>query len=258
MPCAPGGGGRCVCTAQPRAAPAPTRRRNRPPPHLHTRLCPLRAQTSVLYRGLVDGKYTVSGELVAGAPAESVYALLTDYAASPAIFDNISSSAVSLQGGQMILSQVGAGLWGRGTGRTGRTGRRAPAHGPRCRLPWRPPSPRPTLPLAPPHLQGCRWKFLVFGGEFKVDFTVREQPEELRLAFQLQESSFMRHFEGRWQLERLPSGATLVRHQLAVMPFMELPAAVEGYVRGIFSSQVSAILADLQAELERREGQRQG
>jgi hypothetical protein len=86
---------------------------------------------------------------------------------------------------------------------------------------------------------------------------VQEQPEELRLGFKLQESSFMRHFEGRWQVVRLPSGASAVRHQLAVMPFMELPAALEGYMRGIFSSQVSAILADLAQELARRAEQQQ-
>jgi hypothetical protein len=91
---------------------------------------------------------------------------------------------------------------------------------------------------------------------------VHEQREDLRLSFKMMESSFMRDFEGRWSVRRLPSGAgSVVVHELAVMPFMELPGAVEGYMQSIFSSQVSAILRDLHAELGRRQqqqGQGQG
>ena len=119
---------------------------------------------------------------------------------------------------------------------------------------------QPAAPAAasthtiPPPLQGCKWQFLVFGGEFKVDFTVSEQPEQLKLSFCLLESSFMQAFEGRWQVRPAAGGqGCVVEHQLAVMPFVALPPAVEAYAGKIFVQQVSAILADLQAELRRRE-----
>jgi hypothetical protein len=118
---------------------------------------------------------------------------------------------------------------------------------------WCHPHPHHPHPHTPP-LQGCKWQFLVFGGEFKVDFTVSEQSEQLKLSFCLLESSFMQAFEGRWQVRPAAGGqGCVVEHQLAVMPFVALPPAVEAYAGKIFVAQVSDILADLQAELRRRE-----
>jgi hypothetical protein len=99
-------------------------------------------QPSVAYRGLVDGKYTVSGELMASASAEEIFSILTDYDASGRIFENISSSQVTQQGGKLVLIQVGAGA---GAGP-------APTHPPTPH----PPRPGPGLLPGPRNHSMCR------------------------------------------------------------------------------------------------------
>jgi hypothetical protein len=62
-----------------------------------------------------------------------------------------------------------------------------------------------TYTLSQPHvhaLQACRWSFLAFQGTFSVSLNVAEEPARRLLVFRLQESSFMRDFEGRWQVGR--------------------------------------------------------
>ncbi len=63
-------------------------------------------QLSVTYLGLIDDKYTVSGQLSSSASTEEVYSILTDYQASSRIFNNIASSEIEYRNGQKILSQV--------------------------------------------------------------------------------------------------------------------------------------------------------
>ena len=69
-------------------------------------------QLSVTYLGLLDDKYTVSGQLSASASTDEVYSILTDYQASSRIFNNIASSEIEYRDGQKILSQVRAGCTG--------------------------------------------------------------------------------------------------------------------------------------------------
>ncbi|KAK9808327.1 hypothetical protein WJX73_002249 [Symbiochloris irregularis] len=49
-------------------------------------------------------------------------------------------------------------------------------------------------------LQDCRWQFLMFSGSFRTRLAVHEDPQQQRLTFSLLEASFMRDFEGQWQV----------------------------------------------------------
>lgn len=48
----------------------------------------------------------------------------------------------------------------------------------------------------------CRWEFLVFSGTFETELTVEEDVAGGSVVFSLVSSSFMRHFEGRWQVRQ--------------------------------------------------------
>jgi len=48
--------------------------------------------------------------------------------------------------------------------------------------------------------QACKWQFLAFSGTFDVHLNVDEKPDSRMLVFRLVESSFMKDFEGRWQV----------------------------------------------------------
>ncbi len=48
--------------------------------------------------------------------------------------------------------------------------------------------------------QVCRWEFLVFSGTFETKLMVEEDLPCGTVVFHLVSSSFMRHFEGRWQV----------------------------------------------------------
>jgi hypothetical protein len=50
----------------------------------------------------------------------------------------------------------------------------------------------------------------------------------------------------------LPGGGSSIEHVLAVKPVLAIPAAVANYTSSIFKSQVAALLADLQAEIDRQ------
>jgi hypothetical protein len=59
-------------------------------------------------------------------------------------------------------------------------------------------------------LQACKWQFLAFKGTFNVHLNVMEVPEERLLVFTLAQSSFMRDFEGRWQVGSQQGGLWVV------------------------------------------------
>jgi hypothetical protein len=54
------------------------------------------------------------------------------------------------------------------------------------------------------------------------------------------------------QVQPLPGGGSRIEHILAVKPLLSIPAAVAPYTSSIFKSQVAALLADLQAEIDRQ------
>jgi hypothetical protein len=80
---------------------------------------------------------------------------------------------------------------------------------------------------------------------------VSEDAAARSLVFRLVRSSFMRDFEGRWQVSPCGGGGggARVEHVLAVKPTMPIPAAISQYTQGIFTRQVSNILRDLEREI---------
>ena len=50
------------------------------------------------------------------------------------------------------------------------------------------------------YLQICRWEFLAFSGTFKTLLNVHEERDAGRVVFSLIKSSFMKDFEGQWQV----------------------------------------------------------
>lgn len=50
-------------------------------------------------------------------------------------------------------------------------------------------------------LQICRWEFLAFSGTFKTLLNVHEEKDAGRVVFSLIKSSFMKDFEGQWQVK---------------------------------------------------------
>lgn len=52
-------------------------------------------------------------------------------------------------------------------------------------------------------VQICRWEFLAFSGTFKTLLNVDEERDAGRLVFSLIKSSFMKDFEGQWQVRHL-------------------------------------------------------
>ncbi|KAK9824396.1 hypothetical protein WJX72_009979 [[Myrmecia] bisecta] len=101
-------------------------------------------------------------------------------------------------------------------------------------------------------LQLCRWEFLIFSGTFKTLLSVAEDPVAGRLVFSLVNSSFMRDFEGRWQITPLDGGGCSIEHNLTVAPVVAPPETFAGYAQKIFMRQVSRVMEDLQGELARR------
>ncbi len=80
-------------------------------------------------------------------------------------------------------------------------------------------------------MQTCRWEFLVFSGTFDTALTVEEDHAAGRVVFNLVSSSFMRSFQGAWQVSAhaLPlsctdaapgNTASLRRH---LLPHLEAP-----------------------------------
>lgn len=103
-------------------------------------------------------------------------------------------------------------------------------------------------------LQACKWQFLALAGTFSLQLAVQEEPASRMLVFKLIKSSFMRDFEGRWQVTPTGKSSCMVEHVLAVKPFMPIPAAIGQYTKNIFTRQVTAILADLSLEVDRQTG----
>ncbi|KIZ07366.1 hypothetical protein MNEG_0592 [Monoraphidium neglectum] len=99
--------------------------------------------------------------------------------------------------------------------------------------------------------RACSWRFLAFAGSFNVHLSVSEDAAARSLVFRLVRSSFMRDFEGRWQVSPCGGGGggARVEHVLAVKPTMPIPAAISQYTQGIFTRQVSNILRDLEREI---------
>ncbi|DBA90942.1 TPA: hypothetical protein ACH3X1_016152 [Trebouxia sp. C0004] len=73
-------------------------------------------------------------------------------------------------------------------------------------------------------LQICRWEFLAFSGTFKTLLNVHEERDAGRVVFSLIKSSFMKDFEGQWQLTGTPDGGCHVEHKLKVQPVLDAPA----------------------------------
>ncbi|DBB11662.1 TPA: hypothetical protein ACH3X3_007042 [Trebouxia sp. C0006] len=65
-------------------------------------------------------------------------------------------------------------------------------------------------------LQICRWEFLAFSGTFKTLLNVHEERDAGRVVFSLIKSSFMKDFEGQWQVT---SNANWL-HALHIMPLL--------------------------------------
>lgn len=121
--------------------------------------------------------------------------------------------------------------------------------------------------------QKCRWSFLAFSGTFNAHLSVDEDPVARKLVFKLVQSSFMKDFEGRWELRRetIPpapsaggaaaagaeSETTLVEHILSVQPAIHVPYPISLYTRSIFVRQVGQVMRDLQEEVWRRQQQQQ-
>ncbi|GAB4815692.1 hypothetical protein N2152v2_002738 [Parachlorella kessleri] len=199
-----------------------------------------------------DGAYAVKGRLRTAAPPELVYEVLIDYASLGRVFQNVLESEVVEEGGRKHLVQT------------------------------------------------CKWAFLIFSGTFRTSLAISEDPANLRLAFHLLHSSFMKAFVGQWHVQPAPGGpasssvhpaaaaaaaaaaagggervaaqqaqqaqqqrqqgqvaGSVVVHGLTVRPAVAPPAAVAHYTGKIFVQQVEGILADLEAELERRLCQQQ-
>lgn len=101
-------------------------------------------------------------------------------------------------------------------------------------------------------LQACQWQVLGLKGAFNVHLNVEEDPASRSLVFRLHESSFMKDFEGRWQVQAAADGGCRIEHILAVKPVMEIPAAIAPYTSSIFKQQVGKLLQDLQHAIDRQ------
>ncbi|KAL3139314.1 hypothetical protein ABBQ38_003652 [Trebouxia sp. C0009 RCD-2024] len=102
-------------------------------------------------------------------------------------------------------------------------------------------------------LQICRWEFLAFSGTFKTLLNVDEERDAGRVVFSLIKSSFMKDFEGQWQLTESPGGGCHVEHRLKVQPVLDAPPLFSGYAQRIFVKQVTKVLEDLLAALKAQE-----
>jgi len=159
--------------------------------------------------------FRVAGTLTSPAPPATAWAALTDYAAAPSIFASVAACA-----------ELG---------------------------------PCPTTPGAVRIEQAVAWSFLVFGGAFKMTLAVADAPPPpdappgtRALAFTLVDSRYLSSFRGLWTVAPEAGGGCAVTHELAVTPRAPPPKAVRKLVQSLFARQVAALLADLEAELERR------
>lgn len=179
---------------------------------------------------LKDGTYCVRGTVGVSTSAPEVYALLQDYEGAPRVFANILSSKCTRDSdtGEVMSRLLVQRL---------------------C-----PNDLDPIRFLQIELLQSCSWRFLLLKGAFDVHMRVHESPELGSLRFTMRESTFMRSFEGRWQV--IPEGpaSCVVEHELRIELALPPPKAISPYVVSIFESQVEGILRDLVRELDRREG----
>jgi hypothetical protein len=100
--------------------------------------------------------------------------------------------------------------------------------------------------------QHCTWAFLIFKGTFKMVVSIDLQPAARSLNFGLVNSTFMKHLQGRWEVEDMGGGSCRVVYVLESVPALSPPAALSFYTSKIFVRQAETVLGDLEAELERR------
>ena len=161
--------------------------------------------------------FRVSGELLSSAPPALVWQVLTDYDGAASIFGNVSESKV--------LGPLGEHRKGEGEGEGGSDGKEASvaAAAPAAAAPASTASPFLSAPFEPSAIeQHCSWKFLLFGGSFRMLLGVEEGPssessspsssdtpsdsdasaagEGRSLVFSLLEPGFVRAFEGMWSV----------------------------------------------------------
>jgi hypothetical protein len=101
-------------------------------------------------------------------------------------------------------------------------------------------------------VQTVSWKFLIFRGSFATELQVEELPAQRRLAFSLLRSAFMRQFVGSWRVDDAADGGSAIAHALTILPVVSPPQRIGDITKPIFVSQVTSILEDLDAELDRR------
>lgn len=135
---------------------------------------------------LQNGVYTVGGSLETPVKTSEVYKMLVDYPNLNKVFSSIDECHTLTEQQALQLLQVG------------------PA--------------KDMLPVTRQHavqgiqhsvntcnahciLQICRWEFLAFSGTFKTLLNVHEERDAGRVVFSLIKSSFMKDFEGQWQVD---------------------------------------------------------
>ena len=144
------------------------------------------------------GKFSLVGEMVlASCSADSVYAMLTDYLASPRVFSTVDSVRVdAMDDGRLLVQQS-------------------------CR--WR------FLVFGgafPPELSGAR----AYAGRLAVN----EARDRRYMEARLHEKGFIREFEGSWTVsEDVETGGVRVRHTLALRPALTPPYAHKIFLKQI-------------------------
>jgi len=169
--------------------------------------------------------FRVSGELLSSAPPALVWEVLTDYDGAASIFNNVSESRVL---GPLSEHRKGEGEGGRESSTAASSSSPLPAPSPSSSS-----SPRASFlsaPFEPSAIeQHCSWRFLLFGGSFRMTLGVEEGGEsrkgstsssasassssssdsdssgatpllERSLVFSLLEPGFVRAFEGVWSV----------------------------------------------------------
>lgn len=164
----------------------------------------------------VEPTFRVSGELLSSAPPALVWQVLTDYDGAASIFGNVSESRVL---GPLGEHRKAEGEGGGSDGKEASVAAAAPA----AAAPASTASPFLSAPFEPSAIeQHCSWKFLLFGGSFRMLLGVEEGPssessspsssdapsdsdasaagEGRSLVFSLLEPGFVRAFEGMWSV----------------------------------------------------------
>ena len=148
-----------------------------------------------------DGAYLVAGSFRTEAPADKVWAVLTDYEGIGGFVSSISASRVLRRGpGEALIEQEGTG------------------------------------------------RFLFASRRVKLALEVREEPPS-RLSFRLGASAEFARYEGSW---RITDGrdCRLVEYELLAEPVPGLGPAFAA--RRVLRKNVSALLGEVRAEMERR------